>query len=160
MNEGMRQSPIPQIVVTGSIFAKAASVVINAPAAKIFSELANPRRHVEFDGSGHLQGHVTGPELLALGSRFGMSMKWQASYRTVNTVKEFEKDRLIAWSHFFKHRWRYQLLVIDERTTEVIETFDARSALFPPILFLINAYGVNQRAVLTTLAMLKKLVEE
>jgi hypothetical protein len=156
----MSQSSIPHIVATGSIFAKAGSVVINAPAAKIFSVLANPRRHVEFDGSGHLQGHVTGPERLALGARFGMSMKWGAKYRTVNTVKEFQEDRLIAWSHFSKHRWRYQLRVIDEGTTEVIETFDARSALFPPILLLIDAYRVNQRAVLTTLAMLKKLVEQ
>jgi uncharacterized protein YndB with AHSA1/START domain len=156
----MSQFPIPEIMATGSIFAKAASVVINAPAAKIFSVLAAPQKHLEFDGSGHLRGHVTGPERLALGARFGMSMKWGAKYRTVNTVKEFEEDRLIAWSHFFKHRWRYQLRVIDEGTTEVIETFDARSALIPPVLFLINAYAVNQRAVLTSLALLKQLVEE
>lgn len=127
--------------------------------AEIFDLIADPRRHFDFDGSGHLQGGVTGPERLSLGAKFGMAMEWKAKYRTLNTVVEFEEGKQIAWSHFMKHRWRYELRALDSNTTEVIETFDGRTALFPPILFLINAYKVNQQALLQTLPRLKVLAE-
>lgn len=118
-----------EIVPTGSIFAKSARIVIEAPAAKIFDLVANPRRHLDFDGSGHLKGSATGPERLSLGAKFGMAMEWKAKYRTVNSVVEFEEGRQIAWSHFAKHRWRYELRALDSNTTEVTETFDGRTAL-------------------------------
>ena len=113
----------------------------------------------DFDGSGHLLGSVTGPDRLSLGAKFGMDMNWKAKYRILNKVVEFEKDKQIAWSHFMKHRWRYELRTLDSNTTEVIETFDGRTALFPPILFLINAYKLNQEALLQTLPRLKVLAE-
>ena len=148
-----------EIVPTGSIFVKSARIIINTSAAKIFDLIADPRRHIDFDGSGHLLGSVTGPDRLSLGAKFGMDMDWKAKYRILNKVVEFEKDKQIAWSHFMKHRWRYELRALDSNTTEVIETFDGRTALFPPILFLINAYKLNQQALLRTLPRLKVLAE-
>jgi len=46
-------------------------------------------------------------------------------YRISNTVVEFEENRLLAWAHMGKHRWRYELEPIDGGArTKVTETFD------------------------------------
>ena len=148
-----------EIVDTGSRWAKAARVTILAPAPAIFDVLAAPRMHAHFDGSGTVVELVSGPEHLVLGSRFGMGMRIKVPYRTQNEVVEFENDTLIAWCHFNKHRWRYVLEPVDDTTTVVTETFDARTALFPPALILMNAYHNNQKAVTQTLVRLKALVE-
>ena len=88
-----------------------------------------------------------------------MGMRLAVPYRTDNEVVEFEPDRLIAWCHFNKHRWRYELQPVDDATTVVTETFDGRTALFPPALLLMNAYRNNQIAVAKTLVRLKEYVE-
>ena len=49
--------------------------LIAAPAAAIFDLLADPSRHQEIDGSGTVKGTPEGSQRLALGSKFGMSMK-------------------------------------------------------------------------------------
>jgi hypothetical protein len=72
---------------------------------------------------------------------------------------EFEEGRLIAWSHFNRHRWRYELEPLDESSVRVTETFDGRTAIFPPSLLLIDAYRLNQVAVAKTLVRLKKAAE-
>jgi hypothetical protein len=148
-----------EIVPTGSRWARAGRITIHAPAAVIFDILADPRRHSSFDGSGHVQGNVSGPERLSLGARFGMSMRIVVPYRTDNVVVEFAEGRLIAWQHFNRHRWRYELLPVDENATVVTETFDARTALFPPALLLINAYADNQVGILKSLVQLKEVAE-
>lgn len=71
--------------------------VIGAPAATIFALLADAARHQDFDGSGTVRDAVGEPEPLVLGTRFGMSMHAGIPYKMVNTVVEFEPDRLIAW---------------------------------------------------------------
>lgn len=101
-----------------------ASIEIAAPAPSIFGILADPRRHVEIDGSGMIRRCVDGPKRLGLGSEFVMSMRFfGVPYRVRNRVVEFEENRLIAWRHFEPQRWRFEL----ERTesgTRVTETFD------------------------------------
>ena len=144
---------------TGKKFVRSGKIIIDAPAAVIFAYLSDPRKHGEFDGSGTLRGNVRGPEVLELGSSFGMDMHLFAHYRIKNTVKEFKQDRQIAWCHPGRHRWRYELVPLSEHHTEVIETFDGSTALFPPALTLIKAYEHNQIAVLKTLSNLKALVE-
>jgi len=146
-------------IETGEKYVRSGKIVIEAAAATIFSYLSDPRKHSEFDGSGTLRGNVRGPEILALGSSFGMDMHLFANYRIKNTVKEFEQDRQIAWCHPGRHRWRYVLVPINENQTEVVETFDGSTALFPPALKLVNAYDQNQSAILKTLSRLKVLVE-
>lgn len=148
-----------EIFDTGNPRVKSARILISSPAKVIFDLLANPYRHSDFDGSGTLRGKVTGPERLYLGAKFGMSLKIKVNYRTLNTVVEFEENRLIAWRHIGRHRWRYELREISANQTEVIETFDGTYAAFPPALSWMNAYKNNQVAVAKTLVNLKMLVE-
>ena len=151
--------PRAEVVDNGQRWQRAGRIRIDAPAQVIFDVLADPAQHARFDGSGTVQGTLTSPDRLALGSTFGMSMRIGMPYRIENTVVEFEEGRLIAWRHFNGHRWRYQLDPIDANATLVTETFDGSTARFPPALLLINAYANNQTAVLKTLVRLKELVE-
>jgi hypothetical protein len=148
-----------EIIETVSRWAKSARIVIDAPAQAIFDVLADPAMHVVLDGSGTVERMISGPERLFLGAHFGMGMHLAVAYRTDNTVVEFEEGRRIAWSHFFKHRWRYELQAVDTTSTSVTETFDGRTALFPPGLLAIRAYENNQIAVAKTLVRLKHLAE-
>src|SRR5881392_3934770 len=74
---------------------------IKAPAADIFAVVADPARHHEIDGSGTVQGvkaeATVSSTPLTLGSTFSMKMKMGFPYTMVNTIVEFEPDRLIAW---------------------------------------------------------------
>jgi hypothetical protein len=106
------------------------SRVIPAPAEVLFAIVADANRHADFDGSDSVRGAVGDPEPLELGSKFGMSMRIGLPYRISNEVVEYEKDRLIAWQHFGKHRWRYELEPIDGGT-RVTETFDYSTAAWP-----------------------------
>ena len=100
--------------------------VIPAPSEKIFDLLADPSRHREIDGSGTVRDAKAGSERLALGSKFGMSMKMGIPYSMSNTVIEFEENRRIAWqtlpsvswgAKFGGGRiWRYELEPVDGAT--------------------------------------------
>lgn len=110
---------------------------IDAPANAIFDLLAHPVRHQEIDGSGTVKGVTAGAaaaaQRLALGSKFGMSMKMGIGYTMENTVVEFEENVRIAWqprptqtvmSWFVGGRiWRYQLIAQDGGTL-VRESWD------------------------------------
>ncbi len=71
--------------------------LIPAPASAIFDLLADPARHRDIDGSGTVREAKGGSQRLALGSKFGMSMKLGFPYSMVSEVVEFEEDRRIAW---------------------------------------------------------------
>ena len=119
---------------------------VAAPAEEIFALLANPHRHGEFDGSETVQAGLKGPTELTLGDSFSMSMSFPLPigtlpYRVSSKVVEYEQDRLIAWAHFGKHRWRYALEPVDGGTI-VTETFDWSTALLPPA---IEAVGYPER---------------
>lgn len=134
------------------------SIVIDAPADKIFDILAAPRRHSEFDGSGTVNGMVEGPLRLFRGARFGMDMTLGMPYRISNRVVEFEENRLIAWRHFGPHRWRWELRPQDDGTTEVTETFDYTRAPFG-VYELLGFPARNARGIEETLPRLKSLAE-
>ena len=104
---------------------------IPAPAQAIFDLLADPGRHSEIDGSGTVKGARTS-ERLALGSRFGMSMRLGIPYGTENEVVEFDEPRAIAWQTrastlgmrvFGGRIWRYELEPV-EGGTLVRESWD------------------------------------
>ncbi len=98
--------------------------VIKAPASVIFDLLANPWKHHLIDGSGTVvQPRPGTPERLSLGATFSMDMKMKASYLTKNKVVTFEEDRAIAWHHFARFVWRYELTPV-EGGTLVRESFD------------------------------------
>jgi hypothetical protein len=148
-----------EIFETGDERVKAARIIIDAPAAKIFDLLANPSRHKEIDGSNTIQGKLSGPERLSLGAKFGMSMHLGIDYRIMNTVVEFEENKLIAWRHLGRWRWRYEIRELSPNQCEVTETFDGRKSISQAWLRLRKAYPWTQMVVAKTLVRLKTVME-
>jgi uncharacterized protein YndB with AHSA1/START domain len=139
------------------------SRVIKASPEEIFDVLADPAKHAEIDGSGMVQQVRGEGTRLELGSKFGMDMKaGPIPYRVSSTVVEFEENRLIAWAHFGKHRWRYELTpteVDGEPATEVTETFDWSTSLFPKGIELAGYPKKHPANMEATLERLAGLVE-
>ncbi|CAL9448468.1 putative protein [Nocardiopsis dassonvillei] len=135
------------------------SVVVDAPAARVFEILASPARHPEIDGSGTVRGDLFGPAELVEDARFGMDMKmFGLPYRMTNRVVEYERDRRIAWRHFGPHRWRYELEELPGGATRVTETFDY-SRGFRLFYVLAGMPARNARGIERTLVRLKELAE-
>lgn len=106
--------------------------MIAAPPATIFALLADASKHPLIDGSGTVREARGAPQTLRLGSTFGMSMRAGLSYSMVNTVVEYEENRLIAWQArpagllaglIGGRIWRYELEPADG-ATRVRETWD------------------------------------
>jgi uncharacterized protein YndB with AHSA1/START domain len=133
-----------------------ASTVVAAPPEEVFRLLANPHRHHEFDGSGSVRGAVSGPERLGLGDRFGMDMRITLPYRITNRVVEFEPDRRIAWCHFAKAIWRYELEPVPGGT-RITETFDYAGSPVRRGIELLGFPKGNARSIRDTLRRLRKI---
>ncbi len=150
-----------EIIDTGNAKIKSARIIIHAGTSEIFSLLANPRRHKDFDGTQTITANVSGPEVLVLGSRFGMKMRLGITYWIRNTVVEYKKDELIAWRHFGRWRWQYELVDLGDGRTQVTESFDGTFA--PAIaqrwLNFRKAYPWTQVAVAKSLVRLKAVAE-
>jgi uncharacterized protein YndB with AHSA1/START domain len=130
--------------------------VIPASPEAIFNLLADPRQHHLLDGSGTVNQVVRAPERLSLGAKFSMGMKDKVAYTTTNTVVAFEENRTIAWCHFAKFVWRYDLEAV-EGGTRVTESFDYNR----PWGFVIEAFGWparNRAAMTQTLATLESIL--
>ncbi len=116
---------------------------IEAPAALIFRIVADPRRHVDFDGSGMLRGAVLGRPVSEVGDTFTIRMhRLGDDYLMINYVVEFEPDRRIFWEPApgdpsraenddpskvgipAGYRWGYVLTPDGEGATVVTEVFD------------------------------------
>ena len=134
------------------------STVVAAPPEAVFDLLADPARHPDLDGSGTVKGRLRGPRRLSPGARFGMRMHLLAPYVITNTVVEFEEGRRLAWRHFGRHVWRYELEPV-AGGTRVTETFDWSRALSPRVLELLDIPQRNARSIEATLPRLKALVE-
>jgi uncharacterized protein YndB with AHSA1/START domain len=135
------------------------SRVIHASPEAIFAVLTDPAKHGEIDGSGMVQRPSGASQRLQLHSKFGMDMKMgPIPYRVSSTVKEFDANRLIAWAHFGKHRWRYQLEPLDSGTsTKVTESFDWSTSKSPKLIELAGypkKHPANMEATLERLAAL------
>lgn len=109
------------------------SRTVPAPPADVFAVLSDPRRHIEFDGSGMLRGTLADGPVSGVGDEFAMRM-WYArfgDYVMVNRVVEFVPDRHIAWEPYregeaedmWHHRWGYELSPEGEGT-RVTEYYD------------------------------------
>jgi hypothetical protein len=140
-----------------------ASIVVSADPTTVFDVLADPRQHSLFDGSDSVKGQVSGPPRLYLGASFAMRMHWGAPYIVKNRVCEYDEDRQIAWRHFARHVWRYELEPVTDAdgrpATRVTETFDWGPA---PLGFGYERLGLvrrNTAAIESTLQQLKVLVE-
>jgi hypothetical protein len=138
------------------------AIVVEAYATTVLDVLADPSQHPLFDGSDTVKGRMGGPPRLYLGAQFSMRMRWGAPYVIKNTVVEYDEDRRIAWRHFARHIWRYELMPqpgSDNARTEVTETFDWGPA---PLGLLYPRTGLvrrNDDAIRSTLQRLKVLVE-
>ncbi|MEV0050851.1 SRPBCC family protein [Saccharopolyspora shandongensis] len=140
-------------------FSVSSSVVVQAPPAAVFAVLADPRKHSVIDGSGTVQGEMSGPERLVLGSKFGMRMRRGVGYRITNTVVEYEENRLIAWRHMLPGRWRYELEPVGDSATKVTETYDFATML-PKLVARTGVPKQNQRSIEATLQRLKDHLED
>jgi hypothetical protein len=130
------------------------SRVIDATPEQIFDVLRSPKLHSVIDGSGMVKEGTFGPDKLSMGDSFGMKMQiGPIPYRVKSTVVEFEENRLIAWAHFGKHRWRYELEPVDGGT-KVTETFDWSHSLVPKAIELMGypkKHPANMRSTLERL---------
>jgi polyketide cyclase/dehydrase/lipid transport protein len=137
-------------------------IVVDADPSTVFDVLADPSQHPLFDGSDSVKARLGGPPRLYLGAQFSMRMRWVAPYLIKNTVIDFDEDRCIAWRHFARHVWRYELTPVGTGSTtrtQVTETFSWGPA---PLGFLYPRTGLvrrNDDAIRTTLQRLKVLVE-
>jgi uncharacterized protein YndB with AHSA1/START domain len=138
----------------------ATTAVVHASAERIFALLTDPSKHPLLDGSGTVVSTQGAPTRLELGSTFGMDMKMGMPYRVTNKVVEYEQDRLIAWCHFARHRWRWELKPIDADTTEVTETFDWSTAPIGSLLVLFGFRQRNLKGMVATLARLETVLAD
>jgi hypothetical protein len=114
---------------------------IEAPAAHIFEILANPQRHLDFDGSDMLRGAISNSLISEVGDTFTMKMhRLGRDYLMVNYVVEFEPNRRIFWEPApgdlptaggdptkvgipAGYRWGYRLTPDGDDATLVTEVF-------------------------------------
>lgn len=131
---------------------------IAAPPETLFELLADPAQHALIDGSGSVRAaREGGPQRLELGSKFSMDMQIGAPYKILNTVVEFEENRLIAWRHFNGHRWRWRLEPAGDRHTEVTETFDWSTARMPLLISLSPFPRTNKAGIQKSLDRLSAM---
>jgi hypothetical protein len=135
----------------------AVSRVVAAAPETVFAVLDDPAKHGAIDGSGTVRASRDPARHLVLGDRFAMDMKIGVPYRISSVVREYEKDRLIAWSHFGGHRWRYRLRPV-EGGTEVTEEFDWSTSRAPWFIELIGYPRRHPPAMARTLDRLAALV--
>jgi hypothetical protein len=120
---------------------------IGARAASIFAILADPRRHMDLDGSGMLRGAVDSEPVAGAGDVFAMKMYFEplGDYVMLNRVFAFEPERLIGWEPApgdavsaqagtftigvpAGQRWSFELTPAGPGTTIVTETYDCSAA--------------------------------
>jgi hypothetical protein len=120
---------------------------IEASPEAIFAVLADPRRHLEIDGSEMLRGAASDGKITGVGDVFVMRMYFSqlGDYDMKNHVVEFEQDRLIGWEpeagdsypgieaqdpdeRRWGHRWSYSLVPDGPAATIVTETYDCSRA--------------------------------
>jgi hypothetical protein len=120
---------------------------IEAPASEIFRVLANPRRHLEIDGSQMLRGATSDAVISGVGDVFTMAMYYSelGDYEMNNHVVEFEQDRRIGWepeaarghratapgstaTARWGHRWSFELVPDGPGATVVTEIYDCSAA--------------------------------
>ena len=120
---------------------------IEAAAGDIFRVLANPRRHLDIDGSGMLRGAASEAMICGVGDVFTMRMYYSehGNYEMNNHVVEFEQDRRIGWepeagrghpdtapdstaAARWGHRWSFELVPDGPDATIVTEIYDCSRA--------------------------------
>jgi hypothetical protein len=162
------------------------SLRIEAPASRIFTILANPQRHMDFDGSDMLRGAGIDRPISGVGDTFTMKMhRLGDDYLMLNYVVEFEPDRRIFWEPApgdpsrakdndpskvgvaAGYRWGYILTPVGDDATDVTEVFDCgtvteeiRQILFSDDGTWINGHTSMRESMTATLMLLEKISTE
>jgi hypothetical protein len=159
---------------------------IEAVAPLIFEILANPQRHMDFDGSGMLRGAVLDHPISDVGDTFAMKMhRLGDDYLMLNYVVEFEPDRRIFWEPApgdpsraegddpskvgipAGYRWGYILTPDGDDGTVVTEVFDCgtvteevRQSLLSDGGAWINGNNTMRESMKASLERLEKIVTQ
>jgi hypothetical protein len=159
---------------------------IEAAAAVIFKILANPQRHMDFDGSDMLRGAVLDRPISDVGDTFTMKMhRLGDDYLMLNYVVEFEPDRRIFWEPASGdpsradgndpskvgipagYRWGYILTPDSDDATVVTEVFDygtvteeVRQSLLQDGASWINGHNSVRESMAASLERLEKISTE
>ncbi len=147
----MTASPVTSVNVGPRKVAR--RVTVDAPAADLFTLVADPHRHPELDGSGTLRDiPVQGPTRLSRGATFTVGMtQLGLPYKIRSTVVDFEDGRVVQWQHPLGHSWRWELAETGPSTTEVTETFDYSTAKAPKLLEVLGVPARNAAGIEATL---------
>jgi hypothetical protein len=136
-------------------------IVVDTPAALVFAILADPSAHLEIDGTESVKGNTSSHpgRKLGMGDRFGMNMRIGLPYKVRNTVVEYDENRLIAWQHFAKHTWRYELDEFEPGRTRVTESWDWSGSRYARVIELLGFPSRNRNGIASSLTKLKALAE-
>lgn len=114
------------------------STTVDAPAAAVFSVLADPSTHAAIDGTGWVRESLDPTPLNRSGQIFRMAMYHDNhpdhDYEMANLVEEFAPPHTISWQpgmgpddanlEIGGWIWRYDLRPVGEDQTEVTLTYD------------------------------------
>lgn len=126
-------------LTTSGTTSTAVSLVVDAPAERIFAVLRDPRRHPELDATGWLRHAETTRLVGAVGDTFVMAMHndENGDFRIESHVVGFTGNRIIAWApdqpghRTAGHRFTWTLTPTDDGHTEVSQTYDWSAATHP-----------------------------
>ena len=114
------------------------TTTVDAPAAAVFSVLADPSTHQNIDGTGWVRESLDGKDLTAVGQIFRIAMHHDdhpdKHYEMANQVIALEPDRVVAWApgglaedgsvELGGWTWRYDLEPLGAEQTRVTLTYD------------------------------------
>jgi uncharacterized protein YndB with AHSA1/START domain len=138
-----------------------ASLVIAAPAERIFELIADPAEQPRWDGTDNLAAAASGQRVHEVGDTFVMTILNGAVRE--NHVVEFDEGRVIAWrpaepgSPPPGHLWRWELSPVDDAHTRVTHTYDWSQLTDEKRLVRARATGVD--ALLASLTRLAAIAE-
>jgi uncharacterized protein YndB with AHSA1/START domain len=82
----------PDVQTTLTANTVSATAIVAAPPEAVFDYIRRPANHPGINGDHTVKTTLRGPEVLALGDRFGMDMKMVVPYRMTSKVVEFAGD--------------------------------------------------------------------
>lgn len=138
-----------------------ASLVIAAPADRIFELIADPAEQPRWDGNDNLAEAAGGQRVHGVGDVF-LTTILNGAVRE-NHVVEFDEGRLIAWrpsepnSQPPGHLWRWEMTPVDAAHTRVTHTYDWSRLTDEKRLVRARATGVD--ALMSSLTRLAAIAE-
>ena len=156
----MTQPKVRFLDVPSSVIS-AETILPGVEPEKVYALVSNPFRHHELDGSGSVQGQISGPEAPGEGETFRQSMRlYGIPYTATSTVYRAEPNRAFGWRRPTGFTWTWEMEPTDEGTL-VREAFDASHASIAGLplagaLRMAGAFQRNRRGIATSLSRLSR----